>query len=133
MTIGSAPVSAEVLSFFKIALGIHIHEIYGQTEAGPISGAKNFDPLAGHVGGIATTCKLRLKDIPEMQYYHTDNPPRGEIQVYATTMFAGYFKNPEKTKETFDDGWISTGDVGIILPNGSIKIIDRAKNIFKLN
>ena len=49
-------------------------------------------------------------------------------------MFNGYFKNPEKNKKTFDeDGWICSGDDGIILPGGAVKIIDRVKNIFKLS
>lgn len=46
---------------------------------------------------------------------------------------SGYFKNPEKTEEAFHDGWLQSGDVAQINPNGSVKIIDRAKNIFKLS
>ena len=49
-------------------------------------------------------------------------------------IFSGYYKRPEKTAEAFDkDGWFLTGDIVTVYPNGSIKIIDRAKNIFKLS
>jgi long-chain acyl-CoA synthetase len=51
-----------------------------------------------------------------------------------SSIMKGYFKNAEKTKETIPDGrWLLTGDVAEIMSNGSIKIIDRAKNIFKLS
>ncbi len=78
--------------------------------------------------------RLRLKDLPDLGYLSTDNPPRGEVEYFGTNVFKGYFKNPEKTKEVFsEDGWLQSGDIGTILPNGSLKIIDRAKNLFKLS
>jgi long-chain acyl-CoA synthetase len=135
MITGSAPISPEVLTFFKLALGIHIYEVYGQTEtSGPATLTHPLDRTSGHVGGVLPSMRLRLKDLPEMGYLSTDNPPRGEVEFFGTNIFKGYFKNPEKTKETFtEDGWVKSGDVGMILPNGALKIIDRAKNIFKLS
>lgn len=54
--------------------------------------------------------------------------------MISKSIFSGYFLNEEKTKETMtEDGWVNSGDVGEILPNGAIKIIDRVKNIFKLS
>lgn len=78
--------------------------------------------------------RIRLRDLPELSYLTSSDPPRGEVQFFGTNVFKGYFKNPEKTKEAFsEDGWLCSGDVGEIQPNGSLRIIDRAKNIFKLS
>lgn len=103
--------------------------------AGPGTVTHPFDKNSfKHVGGVIPTLKIRLRDCVELGYLSTDNPPRGEIQFKGVNTFSGYFKNPERTKEALtEDGWVNTGDVGLIFPNGAIKVIDRAKNIFKLS
>ena len=135
MATGSAPISMDVLNFLKVAFCCPILEGYGQTESTAASCVTMpDDPIAGHVGGPLPCMKIRLRDIPEMGYLSNDTPnPRGEICFKGPAVFKGYFKNPEKNKEAIIDGWLQTGDVGVILPNGAVKIIDRAKNIFKLS
>jgi long-chain acyl-CoA synthetase len=66
---------------------------------------------------------------------HGRPAPRGEICCRGNGISSGYYKNEEKTAETFDkDGWLYSGDIGIIVPNSSaLKIIDRKKGIFKLS
>lgn len=66
-----------------------------------------------------------------MNYSVSSIPPRGEVCFFGSSVMSGYFKNPEKTAEALHDGWLWSGDVGQINPNGSIKIVDRVKNIFK--
>ena len=136
MLTGSAPISKDVLDFLKICFCCPISEGYGLTESSAGSCIVDpTDPVTGHVGGPLECVKVRLKDLPEMSYMSSDKPyPRGEVCLKGPSIFSGYYKRDDKTREAFDSGgWFLTGDVGLIYPNGSIRIIDRSKNIFKLS
>ena len=136
MVTASAPIDLEVLDFLKVCFCCPILEAYGLTEvSGGATATKAIDPNTGHVGGPIQRLRIRLRDVPEMNYLSTDKPyPRGEVCMKGPTIFSGYFLRPDKTAEAFDkDGWFLTGDVGMIYPNGTLKIIDRSKNIFKLS
>lgn len=125
-----------MLDFLKVVFCCPIMEGYGLTESsGGATITRMNDPNAGHVGGPVKSLRIRLKDVPEMSYLHTDKPyPRGEVCMKGPSIFAGYFCRPDKTAECMEEGnWFKTGDVGMVYPNGSIKIIDRSKNIFKLS
>eukprot|EP00127_Corallochytrium_limacisporum_P004393 Clim_evm1s161 gene=Clim_evmTU1s161 len=134
---GAAPLAPHVLEFFRCVTSAPMIEGYGQTEtsAGGTVTVKTDVHNTGLVGGVSAVMECKLVDIPEMQYLSTDKPyPRGEICFRGVSLFKGYYKMPEKTAETLDaDGWIHTGDVGELHPNGGIKIVDRKKNIFKLS
>ncbi|KAI4478068.1 hypothetical protein M0804_012259 [Polistes exclamans] len=133
MLVGSAPLAGNVLTFTRCALGCLVVEGYGQTECcAPITLTIQGDHVPEHVGPPVACCCVKLVDVPEMEYFAINN--QGEVCVKGTNVFAGYFKDPDKTAEVVDElGWHHTGDVGMWLPNGTLKIIDRKKHIFKLS
>ncbi|CDW86328.1 amp-binding enzyme family protein [Stylonychia lemnae] len=136
MITASAPIADNVLAFLKCAFCCPIIEAYGQTEScGSSFSTKIFDNQTGHVGGPALGIEYKLQDIEELGYTSNSQPyPQGEVLLRGPSVFVGYFKNPELTNEILDqDGWLKTGDVGMILPGNALKIIDRARNIFKLS
>ncbi|XP_055280633.1 long-chain-fatty-acid--CoA ligase 5 isoform X5 [Moschus berezovskii] len=129
---GAAPISPPVLTFFRAAMGCLVFEAYGQTEC--TAGCTITSPgdwKSGHVGVPMPCNHVKLEDVPDMNYFAVNN--EGEICIRGTNLFKGYLKDPEKTQEALDkDGWLHTGDIGRWLPNGTLKVIDRKKNIFKL-
>ncbi|KAF9921706.1 hypothetical protein FBU30_008227 [Linnemannia zychae] len=132
----SAPISEEVLSFIRVVFCVEISEAYGQTEGtGCTTSTQRGEMDAGHVGPPTTVSELKLVDVPELNYFSTDLPyPRGEICVRGPNVFKGYLKDEKKTRETIDDeGWLHSGDIGFIKENGTLTVIDRMKNVYKLS
>uniref|UniRef100_A0A2K5ETD7 Arachidonate--CoA ligase n=1 Tax=Aotus nancymaae TaxID=37293 RepID=A0A2K5ETD7_AOTNA len=132
MVAGAALVSATVLTFLRAALGCRFYEGYGQTEC--TAGCCLTVPghwTAGHVGAPMPCNLIKLVDVEEMNYIAAKG--EGEVCVKGPNVFQGYLKDPAKTAEALDkDGWLHTGDIGKWLPNGTLKITDRKKHIFKL-
>lgn len=145
MLTGSAPIADHVLDFLRIVFACPVFEGYGLSEtAGAGAVTADGDLAPGTVGAVLSCNELRLKDVPDMGYLRTDQVHkagereipchgRGEICFKGTNLFKGYYKMPNKTAEAIDeDGWFHSGDIGMWLPDGRLKIIDRKKNIFKL-
>uniref|UniRef100_A0A0K0F7J9 Long-chain-fatty-acid--CoA ligase n=1 Tax=Strongyloides venezuelensis TaxID=75913 RepID=A0A0K0F7J9_STRVS len=132
MLTGSAPISAEVLETCRVALGAIILEGYGQTECTALcTMTLPGDYVGGHTGSPAVCNIIKLGDVPELNYFAKDRC--GEVLIKGPNVTKGYYKNPEKTAELFDkNGFLQTGDIGRVLPNGTLKIIDRKKHILKL-
>uniref|UniRef100_A0A2N9IMV1 Uncharacterized protein n=1 Tax=Fagus sylvatica TaxID=28930 RepID=A0A2N9IMV1_FAGSY len=116
---GGAPLSSEVEEFLRVTFCAFV--------------VTGYDVHAWYCWYTAVYNELRLEEVPEMGYNPLGEPPCGEICVRGKSVFSEYHKNPELTRESVKDGWFHTGDIGEILPNGVIKIIDRKKNLIKLS
>ena len=113
---GAAPINPEILRFFDAA-GVLVVEGWGMTEtstAATISTAEEFK--FGTIGKPFPGCEVKIAD-------------DGEILVRGPNVFQGYYKNEEATRETLVDGWLHTGDLGEVDPDGFIKITGRKKDI----
>ncbi|BAU00640.1 hypothetical protein VIGAN_10225100 [Vigna angularis var. angularis] len=132
---GAAPLSAHVEGYLRVVTCCHVLQGYGLTEtcAGTFVSLPNEMEMLGTVGPPVPNVDVCLESVPEMGYDALASTPRGEICVKGKTLFSGYYKREDLTKEVLIDEWFHTGDIGEWQPNGSMKIIDRKKNIFKLS
>lgn len=133
---GSAPVDHRIMQFFRVMFSCEFCEGYGATEScayGAVLGVGDFS--AGNVGRPPVCCEVKLVAVPEMAYSVAGETPRGELCYRGPFVFPGYYKDPVQTAEAVDaDGWLHTGDIAAYNPAaGTISIIDRKKNIFKLS
>jgi len=119
-TAGEA-IGPEIFEFFR-SLGINIKQLYGQTEATVfICAHHDGDVKADTVGKVFPGVELRLGK-------------NNEVFYRSPGVFHSYYKNPESTSETKDsDGWVATGDAGFFDEDEHLKIIDRAKDVGRMN
>ncbi|KAH9719176.1 Long chain acyl-CoA synthetase 4 [Citrus sinensis] len=132
---GAAPLTPHVETFLRVVACAHVLQGYGLTEtcAGTFVSLPNEMSMIGTVGPPVPNVDVCLESVPEMEYDALSSTPRGEVCVKGSTVFSGYYKREDLTKEVMVDGWFHTGDIGEWQPDGSLKIIDRKKNIFKLS
>ncbi|KAL6999860.1 Long chain acyl-CoA synthetase 8, variant 2 [Sarracenia purpurea var. burkii] len=139
MLCGGAPLSGDTQRFINICMGAPIGQGYGLTET--CAGATFTewdDPSVGRVGPPLPCGYIKLVSWEDGGYTTSDKPmPRGEVVIGGFSVTTGYFNNEAKTKEVYQVDergirWFYTGDIGQFHPDGCLEIIDRKKDIVKL-
>ena len=109
----------EIFVFFR-ALGINVKQLYGMTEASVfVAVQRDGDVRLDTVGTPMPGVEIKIS-------------ASGEVLFRSPGVFQGYFKNPEATRQTVEDGWIHSGDAGFLDQAGHLKIIDRARDLGRL-
>uniref|UniRef100_A0A4W6C4T6 long-chain-fatty-acid--CoA ligase n=1 Tax=Lates calcarifer TaxID=8187 RepID=A0A4W6C4T6_LATCA len=136
---GGAPLSASTQQFMNVCFCCPVGQGYGLTETcGTGTLCEQWDYSTGRVGGPLVCCEIKLRDWVEGGYRSKDKPhPRGEILIGGSNISMGYFKNEAKSQEDFfvdenSQRWFCTGDIGEFHKDGCLKIIDRKKDLVKL-
>jgi long-chain acyl-CoA synthetase len=112
---GAAAIPRVILEWYD-AIGVPMSEIYGMSESsGPISWSPNAN-RPGWVGQGVPGCEVAIAD-------------DGEVICRGGNVFQGYLKQPDKTAETIVDGWLHTGDIGVMDADGYVRIVDRKKEL----
>ncbi len=113
---GAAPISVEIFDFFR-GLGVPLSEVYGMSET---TGIMTFDPFAVRAGTVG-------RAVPGGTIVLADD---GEVLTRGGQVFRGYLDDPDKTAEALDaDGWLHSGDIGVLDDDGYLRIVDRKKEL----
>ncbi|KAG2374149.1 hypothetical protein C9374_010986 [Naegleria lovaniensis] len=146
MLSGGSALIPETQEFLRIGFNCVFMQGYGLTEtcAGSTVSNAYFPFETCHCGPPVPCVEIQLVDVPEMGYTHRDLPnPRGELWVRGENVTLGYYKQKDLTLEAYGklpnfdqesepNSFFRTGDIVEILPNGFIRVVDRVKNLTKL-
>ncbi|MFE9427377.1 AMP-binding protein [Kitasatospora sp. NPDC006697] len=129
---GGAPVFPRRLAQATERLGPVVRVVYGLSEAAFVSEYPGAAPDPAHPERIAS-CGLPFRD-SRIEIRDGDGKPLpagevGEIWVAGSLVMTGYWDDPELTRETLVDGWLNTGDLGRLAPDGYLYVVDRAKDM----
>ncbi|KAI0477658.1 acetyl-CoA synthetase-like protein [Xylariaceae sp. FL0804] len=130
---GGSALSEGTLHFASLVLAPMVTG-YGLTETcanGALGCPLQWTPNA--IGPVPSSLEMKLVSIPDIGYSTDAKPPQGEILLRGPPVAKEYYKNPEETEKAFTaDGWFKTGDIGEVDANGHVKVIDRVKNLVKM-
>ncbi|MDF3819859.1 long-chain fatty acid--CoA ligase [Leptospira sp. 96542] len=138
---GGGALQKHVDAFF-MDIGITVLEGYGMTETGPVISARTFDrPIMGSVGDIVPLSQIQIRDDAGHVLCHIDDKRnilsgkmgvKGVVHLKGPQIMKGYYKNPETTNKTIVDGWMNTGDIGMINFKKTLTLTGRAKDTIVL-
>jgi len=135
---GGAPLSPETHDFIRVCLGLQLVQGYCLTETTCTGTCMMPEDLTtGKAGGPMAGMEIKLVNWEDGNYRVGDTPrPRGEVIFGGASVARGYFKNEKKTSEDFyEEGgkrWFRTGDIAELYEDGTVRIIDRKKDLVKL-